>query len=348
MLLMAALFSEYERTDASGVQANETSFQWLDRCARPECEIGRRELNTFFDSLSAEIQHRVRRRLGKNRDHDSVVAEAYGYLLFKELGFEVTYEPALGTRSNPDLLIARGSEEIAVDVTIDCGIGSFNRARLRMDRLVDSLNDRVKVTGCAFALRSYVEGHSNPSQTKLARELQRIADGLDLARLAQMDHIPEYQIEDRASGWRLTLSPIANGEPTRITKSAVGMRSIGTLWSDGVGIIRGKVDEKVAQHRDLAYPLVVLIAMNDFASRPDHEDIQGALYGGTVASPASSGREQDWVWRPGRERPLAVITCPNVFAWSLHRRDVTLWANPMLESITLHRSWKYPVERMPL
>src|SRR5262249_55252041 len=112
--------------------------------------------------------------------------------------------------------------------------------------------------------------------------------------------------------------------------------------------VREKIAEKVSQHRDLPYPLVVFVAFNEISTRPSHEEIVSALYGSTRETFGAGGgivlRAANWVWRHDRLQPLAVVSSPDVFAWTIEHRGLILWKNPLLESPALHHLWKYKVE----
>lgn len=349
---MVSMFDDSPRTDSSKIRSDETRLDWLNRAARPECEAGRRALNAFFASLTPEQQRRFQRRIESDRDHDNVIAEAYAFLVFEQLGFKVDYEPSLGTRSSPDLLISDDGSFFAVDVTVDGGLGAFNRQQNRVNRLLEQIEERIRTVGFAFAVRDCKQGESNPSPARLARQIQELADGVDHATLVALGPcLPEYDIEDSSTGWCLTLSPIPFKDGSQVPNSPFGMTTSGTWSGDCVGDVKAKVLEKLSQHHDLPYPLLVFVAFNDLMTRPDHNDVVSALYGTTCETRSGevvkAMRARDGVWTDERERPLAVVTCVNIFGWNMLNRDLTLWKNPTLESIALHRRWKFRMEGRP-
>lgn len=341
------LFSSEARTYSGPLRRGQSSFEWLNESARPECTEGRKIIQAWFDAFPHEHQAKLAHRIRSSGcDHGAAIAELFVHHVLSASGFRVVVDPLTASGSRPDFLIESGEYAAYVEVSQSLETDDDRRIHRAIDELFGEVTARVKTTGFCILVDDVELGHRNPSPKRLADFIEHWFAGFDYQEeviKAQSSHLalPRTQYRDPKSGWsfEFTLCPL--NSPTISLPSIVGSIGFGASWSESTARLRSKLIEKMRQHRDCDHDLIVAIALKDFATEPDKEDIVQVLLGTSHwlisrGKPAETvhKRSANGIWsqfnRQASRRLTGIMLIRNLYPWALECVRAELWDNPLV------------------
>lgn len=308
----------------------ESLFDFCCKSNAPELHKGRAIVNQWLQSYPESAQNEIQARLKSSKDsnHFSAMHELQLYSLFNESGFIVHLVPQ-NDGSNPDLkLIMAGGEEVFVE------------ASLRLDSSCSALFDLMQYATPKVApeeprLRVFVhnshETTTMPASAKLARFLLREYSALLQSHGQIEDHdyteLGRVNFEDSKSGWSIQCTLFAapiDSEPDSTIAMSLGATS---FWSQAVPFLQKKLEEKLLQHKKLTAPILIAIGWEDFAHKPDHDDILKALC------------ERPKVY--GRKIAGLIFTYPNASLWATEPKRSEIWLEANAPAFLLNAKWPF-------
>jgi hypothetical protein len=358
------LFDDGTRTEMRVKLEMESSFDYLNKSARPAVEAFRERTEDWFQRFprSGQIDLRARFRSPIEVQHQGAFFELYVHELVRRNGFGLEVHPEIsGTRHHPDFLVSSDQNaRFYLEATV-AGVPSLDEqsAEARVAQVYDSLNSLDSPT---FFLRVQVRGAPNspPPTRGLRRELTAWLARLDpdeigeFYRLQNYDDLPAYEWEH--DGWMVTFTPIAKSVDAR---GREGIRPIGVIMPEARslnthGDLKEAIERKSKKYGNLDLPYVV--AANLFAMHCDNVDVMNGLFGqettvftqladGTYRAESGS-REPNGVWfgRRGPRNTLvsAVLVVANLSPWSMSAVTPELFLNPWALNMLDASGWSLP------
>ena len=344
------LFDKTERTYLGPASNSESTFQYLNRSARPEAEVVRRTLERWFRHYPGGEQPEFVARFRSEAQFACVSAtfELYLHELLRKLGYEVSVHPRLGEgkRRKPDFLATApdGSEVLVEAVIASDAWVEDPGANARMNAVYDQLND---LDSPNFFLHIKIHGtpRTQPSVKKLKRQLEVWLTGLDPDQVAPLlesrglSELPKFSFQHE--GWKLEFSPIPKSPEARDKPGVrpIGSRFLPPKWGSCREAIRDAVQRKGRHYGNrLARPFVV--AVNACVVHVDQIDAMEALFGQElwqvdILDPKrepTMHRAQDGAWYgpqgPRYTRISGVLLVENLGPWSLASAGARLYLNP--------------------
>lgn len=115
---MFRIFDDFDRTDPAPASDTESSYQFLNRVARPGWDKVRDLVDDWFSGYPIAEQADLRSRLQDDDyvQHIGAWWELYTFTLFRRLGYQVSIHPALvNTSRRPDFLVTCGAASMYVE-----------------------------------------------------------------------------------------------------------------------------------------------------------------------------------------------------------------------------------------
>lgn len=283
------IFDNTTRMDITPKRNSETSFDFLNRSARPEISRVREFVETRAAEYPAsEIKELIARiRCGNEANFNSAMFELILYGTLSILGCKLEPHPKLknGSTSCPDFLVStpEGSQFYleAVLVSEDKVFSNNKGCESIKGVVMDAL---ASVSHQNFMISIDDEGYPTtlPSGKKLAKDVLKWLDSLD------PDEV-DYTIENdgldavapffwKHENWSLIIQPIPLKKNRRgNAKSLIGVivGSAGRInaWTP----IRNAIKSKGSKYGQLELPFLIAVSLNTFALDPIDE--MQALFG---------------------------------------------------------------------
>ncbi|MFI1171533.1 hypothetical protein [Streptomyces melanogenes] len=340
-----AVYTSWNRADASPKRAAEPDAEFLDRIAGPFWDQVRGVINEWWSRFPDQARHGLRSRL-LDRNSDANVYSALWELYLHEMllgsGCAVEIERQLGTRDkSPDFLVTRDGEQFVVEAIWTAQhLGGTGSNRLP-PQLSDAIDD---VLSPNFFVSYKVDrtGSATPPQKRIKAGLTRWLASLDPDRVAAeyARKVPLPKRTWQEADWCFTFeaiprSPGKRGNPASRT---IGIHS--AIWVDGESNrVLDAVKRKGGKYGDLALPFIV--AVGHAAVCPDQEDVETALYGTLVeyahVNTPTFGRLLDGYWTATYEhthsRVSGVLIVDNPAPWTWTKNTPVLWHSPDPKSL---------------
>lgn len=336
-----AVYTSWDRTDASPKRAAETDAEFFERIAGPFWDQVRDVINEWWSHLPDHAQSGVRSRL-LDRNSDTNVFSALWELYLHEMllgsGCTVEVEPGIGTRGkNPDFLVTCDDEQFVVEAIWTAQRLGDTASNPLPPQLADAI-DRVPSPNFFVSYELGRAGLATPSQKRLKAELARWLASLDPDQvIAEYQHkVPLPKHTWHEAGWSLTFvaiprSPGTRGDPTSRT---IGIHPMSDGLDDQPDRVLDAVKRKGGKYGDLALPFIV--AVGHAAFFPEDEDTETALYGTSVeyahAGTPTFGRKPDGYWTAtyahAHGRVSGVLTVHNPAPWTWTKHTPVLWQSP--------------------
>ncbi len=281
------IFDEIQRTDTSPKRNLESSFEFLNRSARPEISRVRDFVKLCATGYpSPDVDELIARlRSGNDTNFDSAMFELLLYAALTRLGFELEPHPQLenGSTARPDFLVTTPEGELFyLEAVLASEIREWNQGG---GAIKGAVMDALASTNHPnFMIDIFDEGRptTQPSGKKLANEILEWLDTLDpdqvqeIIKTDSFDAVPNYTWKHE--GWLLTFRPIPLNADRRgkvTTLVGMGMGSVGAIdaWSP----IRDAVKSKGRKYGTLNLPFLVAVNVDTFALH--RIDEMQALYG---------------------------------------------------------------------
>ncbi|MBI4499854.1 MAG: hypothetical protein HY700_01715 [Gemmatimonadetes bacterium] len=332
------LFSAVPRTDPSPSRHTESTYAFLDRCAKPGCEAIRRELQSWFDRYPASKQSALLRRMVAD-DFSSAFFELYLHELFHVLRLAPEVEPERAG-GRPDFGCC-GESEFLVEASVVGGASHADRGRRAMvGAILDAINQVPSPDYFLEVVEFEIKGPQQPSIraiTQFVTSQIEMADYESLAELQQCDleTLPKWVLEDQRV--RLVIRPI----PKNAARGKPGVRSIG-IYPVAGGLVRDQesIRDRLAEKAKKFGPaeVPVVLAINTQTKwGADRDDVIGALFGSEQVVIDVDTREG----RPSRARDgffmgstgpintrISAVLVTSVQPWSVSRSRIAVFLNP--------------------
>lgn len=269
---------------------SESSFEFYERCPRPEIVRVRNLIEKFYQEFPA--CDRKASLLSQMRASDdefvSGYFELYLYALLTRTGCQVEPEP-VADKSMPDFLITLPSgQKYYVEAATIFGKSRTDRAiEAQLKVLYDYVDDNLISQKFFWGIEIVTQGHQPPSAKKIVAKLQDCANHLEYDDFLDWDKSDyryirsrqfEFGVEVASNGWTFFFSPFPKKESAFNTKS----RPLGLFpMEGGISLTRQQLREllstKRRQHRDLEFSQIIAISAQQVDV--DQDDLEGAVYG---------------------------------------------------------------------
>lgn len=343
------LFSSIERTCLGPRNYVETSFEYLDRSARPEAVRVRTVFEKWygdFPDQDGDLAARFRSRV--DTQSAGAAFELFLHQLLLGLGCTVHVHPETesGKGTRPDFLVRdKDHREFYLEATVVTDRSETDRAAEARKHAVYQAIERVSCPNFYLLLDVKGDPKTPPPAAKLRAFLKRWLESLDPDALIR-DGIDAESLPRctwKHDDWKIAFtaaprSPERRGNPD--------IRVIGALMTEPRWVatwqsIRNSVVAKGNRYGNLGKPLVVAVNVGRFDL--DRIDEMNALFGqesyvfscGDLTSTPRMMRQRDGVWHgvhgPQYRRISAVLVAKQIEPWTIAKSNVTLYLNPWAE-----------------
>lgn len=345
------LFDDFPRDDLSIKRANESSYDFINRSARPEIDRVRTMLNVLLNEIPIRDQTEIASRI-KSRRHShfaSSVFELFLHGMLLRLGFSLEPHPKLknGSEKRPDFLVnAPNGEEFYLEAVLaaEKKEGDDDAAEAMKNTTLDALHKG----GHHFFfvdIRSQGAPTTQPSGRKLRADILRWlntlnVDDIQILFATQPSELPrlQWQHED----WRLTIKPLPiSAERRGRATTMMGIYGAGAGWVNAWEPLKGALKEKGGRYGKLDLPLIVAVNVESFGLNPIDE-LQ-ALFGqekivisaNTSQRDAHLQRAPNGIWLDANgaagTRISGAWIFDNINLYNLASRRQTLYVHPWPE-----------------
>lgn len=353
---VAGLFDQRERTDLDVSLHSETTFQYLNRSARPEMARVREQLEAAFarypsrpDPASAEgrelrTELRARFRSTRQRQQTEAFWELYLHDSLLHAGCEVVVRG-----DTPDFDVTFDGTVFHIEATVRGRSEEETAQQQRIDALRDGI-DRTKVGQWILEAYFEVESKRSPPVAALRDELEAWIASLDVeaARDKFKENLREAFVNRPSrsfskDGWTVH----ARVHPKKPdAKQRTGRQPAIGMWGGAqVFVINNAppmvdaLNAKAKRLRKLTSDAPVILAVLVDRDFSDHDDVTDALFGsegvqfnrqldGRVHAPVAF-RERNGFWSRDRSGPIeGILAVPGLDPFSISRRQPCLWTNP--------------------
>lgn len=346
------LFDEMDR-DYEGLKAyGESSFEYLNRSARPLFSKTRQVLESWFSTYPRKEQCNFRKRF-RSSERQSPFFEIFLHQLLLNLGCCVEIHPRGSdtTQKCPDFLVhSPAGSCFYMEATAVTGLSKReSSAQARMNDFYDAL-ERMKSPNFWLDMELAGAPETPVPAKRLRPVLQQWLASLDpddTARQEQMggfEALPSTPFEHE--GWEITFRAIP--KPPELRGKAgirpIGIQSDVPRWIDPGLAVSNAVRKKAGKYGKLPLPCVVAVNALDSSFFGGHRDAMRALFGGlglqirvnedgTIES--RQVRTPDGAWYgpsgPTYTRVSAALIATRLLPWSWPRAEIRLYHNPWAE-----------------
>jgi len=349
------LFDEIERINESAMGFAEPEFRFLDRCSRPEWEIIREELETWFSRYPSDAQAALHSRFRSDNDNHfrSAFFELFLHELLLKLECTVEIHPQLGegTTRSPDFL-AHGPSKTSFYLEACLATDESDEqagVKAVMNSVYDLLNEKLNSPNFLIGMNLYGSPTTQPSARRIINFLEKGLQPLDpdqigdLYKKSGFGALPKlrYKHED----WEIEFYPIPKSTEAR---GKTNIRPI-AAWGPGEAqairpqdAIRNAVVDKASAYGQLDLPYIIAVnALGEYV-QGRLSPVTQALFGtegiGGRVSPNLESREMEPIrfpdgafWDnagPKHTRVSAVLVTASVFPSHIPRASIWLCHNP--------------------
>lgn len=342
------IFSAQSRTDESTRRGRESSFEFLNRSARPEIERVRSlisdALNYYPDEEFEELVSRI--TSGDEQAFRSATFELLLHEALRRLGFNLYPHPSLPNeaKTKPDFLVEDPTGgSFYLEAVLTSSRDGRNRAAEAMKKIVINALSQKPHKSFRVNIRSKGEPLTQPSSRDLIRRTHAWLDLLDPDEIASLlangrsDLLPTFVW--RHESWSLTLRPHPIPPNRRgMSSTLLGIHHGEASRSNGWTPLRNAIKEKGTNYGIVTKPLIV--AVNADAFHLDRIDEVQALFGQEKyvydsRNPDSAGetdRIPNGAWAgpkgPQLRRVSAAWFFNDLTPYSVAARRSTLYINP--------------------
>lgn len=340
-------FSCVARIDTAPKRASESSYQFLDRSARPEIERVRVFFSEAIRSYPAVGRDEIVARLqsGEESNFRSAAFEVLLHEGLRRLDFSLLPhpDPGTGVATRPDFLVTSNSgHEFFLEAVLAGERDGRNPASEAIKRIAIGLLDEAPHHSFLIDVQSEGDPTTQPSSRVLIRLVHGWLDTLDVVALRPrleaggFDMMPSMNWSHE--GWSLTFKAIPlSGTRRGSTRRIVGAQGDGVRWVNAWEPLRDAVKKKANRYGELALPLVVAVNSDRF-NLEVIDEVQ-ALYGEeqwveVLGHPERSGpqRRENGAWRGPNgaqcRRVSGVWFFNDLTPYTLAGRRNTLYLNP--------------------
>lgn len=284
---ISMLFQNFIRTNHDIIQANESEFDFLDRCAWPKAQHMRSLLEQCLNNYPVIEQPEIIARLksGDPRQFTSTTFELLLHQYLIDQNFTLSPHPELANDSakRPDFLVTcpDGNQFYLEAICTSESDGKNDSTEALKESTLNYLNSKPHPN---FFLSISCSGDplTQPSGKKLYSKIKPWLDSLDpdivLAESEKNGYSAFPQITWVHEEWEVTIDAIPLKSEYRGThEQLIGIRSYGASWINGWIPIRDAIQKKTNRYGQLDLPLIVAVNFNSF--RLNQIDELQALFG---------------------------------------------------------------------
>lgn len=356
------IFDARERKDLDVAFHRETTFEYLDRSARPEMAVVRSQWNDWFgrypdqpspsSAVGKRLREALRSRLTARRERNQTEAfwELYLHESFLRAGARV-----LVREDTPDFEVAFGMGTLSVEATVR-GLSAADEAHEnRIKALRDGLN-RTQADSWLLDVGANSTTEDDAPVAALRRDIEKwiktfdvdvVRDQCERMGPKAYGELPKRTFE--RAGWTIHVRLIPKREGVRREgrQPAIGVWSgPGVFEVHNAECLGDSLRAKARRLRCLAKPVVLAVLLD----RPfgDDDDVLDALFGreivrisidpnmeGNGISGVETSRRDDGLWSvddgPGQQLD-AVLLGIGLNPFLIGRASPVLWSNPRRHS----------------
>jgi hypothetical protein len=344
------MFDDFERTDLATSSRSESTYEYLNRTARPAFAVVRQLLDAWFRDYPDDGRDELLTRFRAPRvdTHSGAFFELYCHALLKKHGFSLVPHPSLdGQLTAPDFLVSQnGNRLFYFEATLAMPTTAAQASASRDAGLEDAIN-KMHLRDFYIGKSVSDAGKSSPSWKGLREFITTSAAGLnpDDAAACKAARF-RYRIDDWAIDiWFLPKKPEARSDSRG---RALGMTSAPMQYSQPQEGIKSSLKKKASKYGDLDLPYVVAInCLHDFV---DDQDIAAALFGDEEflvsldhGVTESRRRKNGFWWGPQgykNGRVSGILFANQLVPWTVGGVNPELWCNPFAKRPFEDKWWK--------
>ncbi len=333
------LFPKRHRDDSSPAAHTESTYHFLDRCAKPGCEAIRRLLQRWFGHYPLAHQKALKRRLSAD-DFHSAFFELLLHEVLRRTECRPEVDPTLASGLKPDFLAVKRDTRFFLEAAVVTDESRDKKKREAVRSAVYDIINEVDSPDYFLGIKECtLKGHAQPPRKAILAFLRAHIgaanyDEVSAAFIEGLDRVTWTYEDDRLT---LVVTPVpkakARGEP--------GVRPIGiypmeSRWGGSKEAIRKRLSEKAKRYKNLGEQFVIAV---NCVSRwgTDWDDIVDALFGSlqvvvdsrTRQAHESRARDGFFIGEKGPQNTrVSAVLVTTVFPWSLAKASVKLILNP--------------------
>ncbi|HAZ07154.1 MAG TPA: hypothetical protein DCZ01_01225 [Elusimicrobia bacterium] len=343
------LFDDVERTFTGHARRSETTFNFLNRSARPDFAATRDAVEALFadfpESAKADVRARFR---SPNEAHSGAFFELFLHAVLRKSGYEVALHPSAGAPNTRrvDFQIEANGKSLFIEART---LTTPQETSLR-ERLLAPILDAIdEIESPDFFLHVEIEGNLQkaiaiaPIKKYLVAWLKSLDyDKVKAETSGEGGHrnCPTTKWEQAGCILEFTAWPkgTARGKPGR----AIGMEFGGVFWNNTGQRLRKILSAKARRYGKMNTPYI--IAVNVLDGFMDDECALEALYGQEAVQfrtytngrrESQAIRQLNGLWRqhsgPRYTRVSAVLIVSRLRPWCMPQSRLTLYMNPWAE-----------------
>lgn len=345
------LFDAVERTFTGHARRSETTFNFLNRSARPEFTATRDTVEAMFTDFPESGKTDLRARFrSENEAHAGSFFELFLFTLLRKLGYKAALHPSAGASNTRrvDFQVEANGKSIFIEAR---ALTTNQDTNLR-ERLIAPVLDAIdEIETPDFFLHVEIDGGLQkaiaiaPIKNFLIAWLKSLdydkikataeAEGKDGHR-----NLPTSKWTKDGCTLEFTAWPKGSvrGKPGR----AIGIEFGGVFWDNTGQRLRKMLSAKARRYGKMKTPYI--IAVNVLDGFMDDECALEALYGQEAVQfrtysdgrrECSAFRQLNGLWRqhsgPRYTRVSAVLIASRLRPWSMQQSRLTLYLNPWAE-----------------
>lgn len=334
---MAGLFSQRTRTDTAPSAHTESTYEFLDRCAKAGCDEVREELEKWFAKYPPREATALKRRM-MTKDFESAFFELFLHEFLGRTGLNVEVEPPIAAGVRPDFYALSAATSFYVEAAVVSDQSLAERGQDEMRAVIyDAINEAHSPDYFLHVAEFELKGKQPSSRAIKAFVAAHVAASNyeEISALAARAERPCWVYEDDKV--RIVIHPV----PKHGARGEAGVRPIGiypteSQWGGSEASIRDRLAGKAKKFKGIRTPLVLAV---NCISRwgTDWDDIVAALFGSDQISvdvhtqvARSSRKKNGLFYGPTgpRNTRVSAVLATRLFPWAITRARIDLIHNP--------------------
>jgi hypothetical protein len=345
------LFDDINRVAMEPKTELETSFEFLNRSARPAFGLVRDEIERWLTCYPHEHRDELVARF--RCEFDSPWYELFLHQMFLNLNAKLYINPVVGYRGKrPEFQVCLNESEFVVEATLFTEETSEAR---NQERSVGLVLDEINKLDVPFFLsidRVRCPKHQQIAPTRviafLRRELATI-DADELIEQKQYHQLPRLEFVDGEASIEFGVLPKSKEERKKKSR-VIGMQSKGFSWGSSEAGLRKALEAKGKKYGELNQPFLIAVNTLGLISL-DESELRSALFGSQQEYVPAGGNESlirhlnNRFWgtedSPKHQRVSGVLL-GMALPWNIPRMKLTLFCNPWAACALPQIEWPFP------
>lgn len=337
--MLASLFDDFERTDVAPAKGADTTYQYLNRSARPAFAVVRKVLDKWFSDFPSEGKESLLSRFQSNRavSHGGAFFELYCHALLRVQGFSVTLHQSVSGeyQTAPDFLVSREDSKLFyLEATQTLPSKEEQAVTARDARLDDAIN-ALDLPEFYVSKLVITPGKSSPSLQEFKKFVIKCAAELDPENQAECS---AARFKYRAGDWEIDIKFIPKPPEARVNpqRRTLGVTMQPASFEQPQTGLKTSLKKKASKYG--AFDIPYIVATNCSDDFLEEEDIAAALFGdveyyfspGEGITHSQRTRNGFW-WGPNgwkNQRVSGVLMVNQLVPWTIGSVSPTLWLNP--------------------